>query len=96
MKDIEGCRFGQLIAVRPTDKRDKTGGVIWECVCDCGKDCLKEGRNLRNGHTRSCGCYGRKQLTYSGKNKSLKGSAAQKQVFNSYRIRAQKEILFFL
>ena len=34
--DISNQRFGNLIALYPTDKRDISGSVIWHCKCDCG------------------------------------------------------------
>lgn len=30
--------------------------VLWECKCDCGNIIKALGYNLKNGHTRSCGC----------------------------------------
>lgn len=50
--NIEGKRFGKLIAVRRSKERvDK-----WVCKCDCGntKDILT--RSLNSGNTKSCGC----------------------------------------
>ena len=35
-KNQSGMRFGNLTAVRPTEKRKK-GLIVWECKCDCGK-----------------------------------------------------------
>lgn len=55
--DITGQKFGRLTALKPSQKRDATGGVFWHCVCDCGQFCEVNGASLRNGHTRSCGCY---------------------------------------
>lgn len=55
MKDITGQRFGKLIAIRPTDKRDGTN-IIWELKCDCGNITYAGTGNLNSGHTRSCGC----------------------------------------
>lgn len=53
-KDLTGMRFGELTAVKPTDKRD-SGSIVWECACDCGQTCDVSARNLVNGHTKSCG-----------------------------------------
>ena len=39
--------------------RDSSGNVYWSCVCDCGELHVAAGRSLRNGDTRSCGCYHR-------------------------------------
>lgn len=55
-KNIVGKRFGNLIVVREAPERDK-GRVVWECVCDCGKEEVKvKGIYLTTGETKSCGC----------------------------------------
>ena len=54
--DISNQRFGRLIAVRPLEKRDQSGGVLWECKCDCGNVCYASGIQLRKGNIKSCGC----------------------------------------
>ncbi len=33
-----------------------TGVAYWHCQCECGNEKDIDGRNLRNGVTRSCGC----------------------------------------
>jgi len=35
MKHLEGQRFGRLIALRDSGKR-QCGEVVWECKCICG------------------------------------------------------------
>lgn len=55
MKDIKGQRFGKLVAIKPTNKRDGSN-VIWELECDCGNITYANTGNLGNGSTRSCGC----------------------------------------
>ena len=27
------------------------------CLCDCGVNTIARGKDMRNGHTKSCGCY---------------------------------------
>ena len=29
---------------------------LWECLCDCGKETVAVGSDLRRGHKKSCGC----------------------------------------
>jgi len=53
--DITGEKFGRLLAVRSTSQRCQ-GQVIWNCICDCGKETKAHLGNLRAGHTKSCGC----------------------------------------
>ena len=54
-KDITGQRFGRLVAVGPTNRRQGKN-VAWECRCDCGSTHAVLGKSLRSGDTRSCGC----------------------------------------
>ena len=54
--DLEGKRFGRLVVVRMTDKRNSKGSVVWECVCDCGKVIEIACEHLVSGNTTSCGC----------------------------------------
>jgi hypothetical protein len=56
MKDITGQRFGRLTVLRPTEQR-RGESVVWECQCDCGNIIQTVGNNLRNGNTKSCGCW---------------------------------------
>ena len=30
---------------------------MWNCLCDCGKSTITMTSNLKNGNTKSCGCY---------------------------------------
>ena len=63
MVDISGQKFGRLTALKPVGK-DKYGAVIWLCECACGKKIKTLGGRLRNGQTKSCGCY-KKDGTYN-------------------------------
>ena len=31
--------------------------AVWNCECICGNMVAVEGKKLRSGHTKSCGCY---------------------------------------
>lgn len=53
--NVEGQRFGLLVAIRPTDRRSGTS-IMWECLCDCGNTTETNLNNLRRGLSRSCGC----------------------------------------
>lgn len=52
-KDIEGKRFGRLIAIElvPGNGRSRQ-----KCVCDCGNTIEANRTNLVSGNTKSCGC----------------------------------------
>lgn len=57
--DITGQRFGRWTALYPSS-RDRYGTVRWMCRCDCGTVREVHGPNLRNGKSKSCGCFARK------------------------------------
>jgi len=54
--DLTGQRFGRLIVVEEIGI-SKHGRIIWKCQCDCGNEHIAISNNLRNGDTKSCGCY---------------------------------------
>lgn len=55
IKDISNIRFGSLVALKPTEKRDSCRSVIWECQCDCGNIVELSSHVLQQGQ-QSCGC----------------------------------------
>lgn len=52
--DLSGQRFGKLTVISFNKKEN--GHYYWNCVCDCGKECIKDGGKLRRNETKSCGC----------------------------------------
>lgn len=54
--DMEGKRFTRLLVLSESG-RDKWGQVLWSCICDCGKEVITQGINLRKERVKSCGCY---------------------------------------
>jgi hypothetical protein len=58
--DRTGQRFGRLVALY-CDGRQR-GRATWTLRCDCGGTASRVSvKNLRGGHTRSCGCLQREQ-----------------------------------
>lgn len=56
IEDLTGQRFGRLTAIRYAGK-SAGKQTLWECRCDCGNTTIVQQQNLKNGHTKSCGCY---------------------------------------
>lgn len=58
--DLTGQRFGRLTVLKRADDLIQPSGqhkTQWLCKCDCGNVLTVQGNNLKNGHTKSCGCY---------------------------------------
>lgn len=64
--DITGQRFGMLVALYPTKKRDKKGYVIWHCRCDCGSEADVAYNAMVYGNQVSCGCKQKEHMSGLG------------------------------
>lgn len=53
--DMLGRKFNRLKVIELD--RVENGKTYWRCECDCENITIVEGGKLRNGHTKSCGCY---------------------------------------
>ena len=60
-KNIAGMRYGRLTAIC---FHSRVNGITrWECICDCGAKAIVLIGHLRTGHTTSCGCAHKEQLS---------------------------------
>jgi hypothetical protein len=51
--------YGRLTVLRTRGNLSKTGRLLWLCKCSCGAEKEIEGRALRRGRIKSCGCLKR-------------------------------------
>ncbi len=54
-QDLTGQRFGRLVVIELD--RIENWITYWRCLCDCGNYKVVRAANLKNGYTKSCGCY---------------------------------------
>ena len=57
--NVAGMRSTKLVAVRVVGK-NKNGGILWECKCDCGGTRNVAAADIVKGKVRSCGCVKRR------------------------------------
>lgn len=55
--DLTNKKYGKLTVIRICDKNQKYSGSWWHCKCTCGNYKDVHGKALREGGTKSCGCY---------------------------------------
>lgn len=58
-KDLTGQRFGRLVVIEYAGSRVTPNGThksLWKCRCDCGKETVIQGDDLKCGTSQSCGC----------------------------------------
>lgn len=53
--DLTGQRFGRWTVLEKAPSKNKA--VYWVCQCDCGTIKEVKAASLRNGDSKSCGCY---------------------------------------
>jgi len=61
---LDGQRFGMLLVLQYIGVRKES--AFWKCACDCGQLTEVSSLNLRQGHTKSCGCLGRQGFESHG------------------------------
>jgi hypothetical protein len=54
--NLSGMRFEKLLVIEKTEVKTKYRNTTYRCLCDCGKQILVPGGDLRSHHTKSCGC----------------------------------------
>lgn len=54
MRDMHGIRYGNLVAIRATERRSCSRNKIWLLRCDCGGDAEYDGYDVRRGKRTSC------------------------------------------
>lgn len=55
LHDESGKIYGILTVISYVGHRSYEGDY-WLCRCECGRETIPKGRNLRSGNTKSCGC----------------------------------------
>lgn len=53
--NLMGQKFGRLTIVKRAGS-DKWKNATWLCKCNCGREKIISGNDLREGNTKSCGC----------------------------------------
>lgn len=63
--NLQGKVFGRLTVIERADT-DKNGHALWLCKCSCGNEKVISSTNLKEGKTKSCGCYSRERTYIHG------------------------------
>jgi hypothetical protein len=83
--DLTGQRFGRLVVIERTGASNRRG-VYWLCKCDCGIEKEILAINLKQGSTKSCGCFRREMARNLGELSVKHGHAVDNSPSLEYRI----------
>ena len=77
-KDITGQRYGRLVALFVSHKKNYR--TYWMCKCDCGNEKAVAISQLTSGKTKSCGCLNRELSSerMKGENHPMYGIRGEK------------------
>lgn len=81
--DLTGQKFGNLTVLSQAPS-SSGGGAKWNCICDCGREVVKNGYALRLGDVKTCGC-GSHPLKYTDPSR-----AAFNELLSQYKKNAKK------
>ena len=70
-QDLRGQVFGRLLVLSRAENAPNWQ-VRWNCICSCGNPVTVLAAHLKDGHTRSCGCF-QKDRTHETRFKDLTG-----------------------
>lgn len=56
-----------LLTVTSYSHRLKNGTKVWNCLCECGESVQVPTHRLKNGRTKSCGCYRKRKRNHKWK-----------------------------
>ena len=89
-ENIVGKKFGRILVLEKTNKKDKWNKPLYHCVCDCGKELYYPYERLTHGNieTKSCGCYIKDYLREKNRKQNrieIEGDIAKIYFFNSDR-----------
>ena len=88
---LVGKRFGRLLVIEKTNKKNKHGCLAYKCLCDCGKEHISYSNALnKKAGTRSCGCSRR-----PSKVRKAYGESSFRNLYQTYRNHAKQRNLEF-
>lgn len=85
IEDLTGRKFGRLTVLGIESSNNKQG-VHWLCKCDCGNFAIVSASHLKNGHTKSCGCW----LKENSRNINLSHGMAKSRIYTLWRAMKQR------
>ena len=92
VKNELGKKYGRLTVVEPAGI--SRPHMMWQCVCECGKTTTVRGAQLRNGTTKSCGCFNLDRIRQRSTTHGLTRTLAYT-MYSAAKARARKEGLSF-
>ena len=69
-ENLSGKQFSRLKVIEEIPCPKLKGKHVYSCICQCGKKIEADYKDLRTGHTQSCGCLNADIMKIQGKKQS--------------------------
>lgn len=73
-EDFTGLRFNRWTALECVQRSSAMQQTLWKCRCDCGRVSNVQSGALKNGLSKSCGCFAREQSKLLQSTHKMKGA----------------------
>lgn len=93
--DLTGQKFARLTVIERDTEMKVKGRVMWRCKCDCGNLKSVAGCHLRNGTTKSCGCYNIEKITERCIARGDKDNSKYNALYSHYKRNAERRNIPF-
>lgn len=89
-EDEIGKKYNMLTILEYVGK-NKDGRKLFKCKCDCGKEVITQHRLIKNGNSKSCGCYNLIRIKLQRKKgypRTINGKATRlNTIYNNMKLR---------
>lgn len=79
---LENQKFGKWLVLEKVGV-NKQGNAMYKCLCECGNEKVVNSQNLKNGHSKSCGCINKNRIIEQNKS-NAKGEAYHHRLYRIY------------
>lgn len=83
VKNLVGKKFGKLTVIGFIGI-SKRRYAMWQCICDCGNECIRTTDSLKRKGNHSCGCSAKEHLEEMAKNNITHGLTGSR-LLNCYK-----------
>lgn len=87
--DLTGKRFGRLTVIKRAENY-RGCQAQWKCKCDCGNETVVRAMYLKNGSTKSCGCYKADRIKAASLKHGMSGTRLWR-IWNNMHSRCEQE-----
>lgn len=91
-EDLTGRIFGRLKVIDIHSKNNKNS-TKWNCLCECGNKTVVEGKSLKSGVIKSCGCLKSELLSIKFKKNMSEKTFGRLKVLNEVSERSKSGII---